>query len=156
MVAVDRATLVLFTMDAREFAVPVELVERILRPDALSDQEHVTFGGRSVRLIDLRRALDRSPVAPRTAVHRGERVIVFTVQGTWIAARVDRVLEVATIDASLIHAIPGDALTTLPPGARGRFSRQDNPVVVLDMVRVLRALFDRERAEQTAVAAEPT
>lgn len=151
-VAIDRATLVIFTMDDRAFAVPVELVERVLRPDALSDPHHVTFAGRQVRLIDLRRALDKSPSAPSSGTPRGERLVIFTVQGTWIAARVDGVSEVATVDASGIQPVAASDAAALPSGARGRFDRQGNAVIVLDMVRVLRALFDRERAESTLSA----
>lgn len=148
---VDRATFVIFTMDERVFAVPVELVERVLRLDAQIDHDHVLFAKRQVRLIDLRRALDRSPVAPATRGAMGERLIIFSVQDTWIAARVDSVLEVATIDASLVQPIAPAESATLPAGSRGRFSRQANVVIVLDMVRVLRALFDRERADRGSI-----
>lgn len=147
---VDRATFVIFSLHGQRFASPVESVERVLRnassgsaPSNGAAVTSVGHGGRRVPLIDLRAALG---LARAGSVDQSvERTLVFTVHGAWVAATVDAVYEVATIDASLVQPLAppsADTPAARPDAARGRFVRHDQEVLVLDMVRVVRAVYE--------------
>ncbi len=148
----DRATFLVFGFGEHRFAVPVESVERVLRVPSAGPEIPVSVehGGRAIRALDLRSVLaPDSEAAARAAL----RALVFTLQGAWAAAIVDTVLEVATVDVSVVQLMTSDGgwSTTTPvaPGARGYFVRHGHPVIVLDMLRVMRALFE---AQQRAAA----
>ena len=133
VVAIDRATFVIFSIGGHRFAVSVERVERVLRDDGAHDT--VTYAGRSVPVANLASALGLA-LAPSTR----SRVLIFSDGATWTAAAVDVVHEVATIDASAVASAAYDGSHTyLPIGARGVFTRQDQSVLVLDVTRALQA-----------------
>jgi chemotaxis signal transduction protein len=150
---VDRATFVLFSLGAHRFAAPVTLVERVLRArpanagsadadaadaDAADADLHIAYAGRQVPVLDLRLAFaDR---AARVSARDTRRLLIFSVQEVWIAAEVDDVQEVATIDASAVESLPVDVEHVV--GARGHFHRHGHEVIVLDMLRVVRAVYD--------------
>ena len=70
-------------------------------------------------------------------------MLVIAIQGGWLAVAVEAVHEVATVDASDITAVEkavdrtGPHDRPLPPGVRGRFVRQDDDVLVLDLARAV-------------------
>ena len=133
VVAIDRATFVIFSIGGHRFAVSVERVERVLRDDGAHDT--VTYAGRSVPVASLASALGLA-LAPSTR----SRVLIFSDGATWTAAAVDVVHEVVTIDASTVSPlVSDDAQTYLPIGARGVFTRQEQRVLVLDVTRALQA-----------------
>jgi chemotaxis signal transduction protein len=103
---------------------------------------HVAYGGRQVPLLDLRLAFGDASAVPSTVATR--RLLIFSVQEVWIAAEVDAVQEVATIDASAVEALAADVDHVV--GARGRFLRHGHEVTVLDMLRVVRAVYDAMRS----------
>jgi chemotaxis signal transduction protein len=128
---VDRATFVIFGVGAHRFAVPVESVERVLRPSA--SHHAVSYGGRSLPLSDLASALGLA-LAPSAR----SRLIVFNQDSRWVVAAVDAVFEVATVDASEVGPPAFDGSRTyLPVGTRGIFSRHGVAVLVLDVSRTL-------------------
>jgi len=132
-VAIDRATFVIFSIGGHRFAAPVERVERVLRVDAALPS--ATYGGQTLPLADLAASLGLAR-APSTLA----RVLVFSDGSSWVAAVVDVVHEVVTIDASLVAPLAcTDALTYVPLGARGVFSRLNEDVIVLDVTRALGA-----------------
>ena len=135
---VDRATFVLFSLGGERFAAPVEAVERVLRPCSLPVglTTTVAHAGRQVPLLDIRTTLGIAPSGDRSA---GARMLIFTVQQVWIAAEVDAVYEVATLDASLVNGMPAarDDGRPWPVGSRGLFTRHEQQVIVLDMARVM-------------------
>lgn len=167
--AIDRATFVIFSLGGQRYAAPAESVERVLRhaqseAHALSLVEH---NGRQVTVIDLRDVLqhasrelscDESGHAPpmggspppSRSMALGQRTLVFSVQDAWVAATVDAVYEVATIDATLVR--PVEAATAV---VRGRFVRHDHHVLVLDLLRVVRAVYvlTQHRADVASVGA---
>lgn len=131
VVAVDRATFVIFSIGGHRFGVSVERVERVVRAHFAHDS--VTYDGRSVPLADLASALGLA-LAPSIR----SRVLVFSSGQSWIAAAVDAVHEVATIDASMVAPLVYDGTRTyLPGGARGVFTRQEQTVLVLDVALAL-------------------
>lgn len=135
---IDRATFVLFSLGGERFATPVEVVERVLRPGSSQADltTTVTHAGRQVPLLNIRAALGIATPADRSA---GARTLVFTVQQVWVAAEVDAVYEVATLDASLVGGLPDSRSDgrPWPIGSRGLFTRHDQQVIVLDMARVM-------------------
>jgi chemotaxis signal transduction protein len=169
---IDRATFVCFTLASRRFAIAVESVERVLRvaaPDAAPDHGHVAHAGKSVPVVDLSRALALTDASPRSgdeapaspALHAARRTLIVTVHSAWIALVVQGVSEVATIDAALVQPLPAQvtdvwtdaSASRWPTGARGVFARHDHPVVVLDMARVMRTLFEMEQAARVCASA---
>lgn len=135
---VDRATFVLFSLGGERFAAPVEAVERVLRPGSLPAElmTTVAHAGRQVPLLDIRTALGIATSTDRSA---GARMLVFIVQQVWVAAEVDAVYEVATLDASLVRRLPAsrDDGRPWPVGSRGLFTRHEQQVIVLDMPSVM-------------------
>jgi len=141
--AVDRATLVTFTVGADTLAAPVETVERVLRfvdpsplpgmPDWLEGViEHRNV---MVPVIDLRKRFGRNSVATGATT----RLVVFNTQPDWLAAIVDAVTEVVTVDASSIA--PAPALVRGLSGAYllGMVTHKAQVMLVLDIARVLTA-----------------
>jgi len=144
---VDRATFVIFSLQGHRFAVPVESVERVLRGAPARDaaMTGVEHGGRRVPLINLRAVLGFVRASsPAIESHALERTLVFTVEGAWVACPVDAVYEVATIDASTVELLTPGAEDSVrrPAAARARFTRHEQEVLVLDIVRVVRAVYE--------------
>ena len=142
---VDRATFVIFSLQGQRFAAPVESVERVLRGAPASDavMASVEHSGRRVPLLDLRRALGIIGRIASTVRH--QRTLVFTVQGAWIACAVDAVYEVATIDASTVELFATTAThddSVRPDATRARFLRHEHEVLVLDIMRVVRSVYE--------------
>ncbi len=128
---IDRATFVVFSIGGHRFGVLVERVERVLRVDGVANA--VTYAGQSLALTDLASALGLA-LAPSIL----SRVLVFVEGERWVAAVVDAVHEVATIDAAMISPLAFDGSRTyLPVGARGVFTRHEQSVIVLDVGRAL-------------------
>jgi len=141
-VPVDRATLVVFSLGAQRFGVPVECVERVLRHEVSRDvadpadaPAHVSHGGRSVPVVTLAQALGVLDAGAMS------RVLVFNVQTVWVAALVGAVHEVATINAADVRAVSDESASVA--GARGCFTRHGQDVIVLDMLAVIRAVYER-------------
>jgi purine-binding chemotaxis protein CheW len=131
--AIDRATLVAFSIGDVMFAVPVESVERILRyavpsPSSGAGAPYVgtiDYRSKSLAVLDLRQKFGRSDLKTGEST----RTVVFNTQPEWIAAIVDGVSEVITVDAATI--------ATPEPGARGYLlgsvQYRDRKLLVLDI-----------------------
>ncbi len=132
--AIERATFVTFSLAGRRFAAAVEAVERVLRTGSAPSVRvtHVAYAGREVPLADLAAALGAEQ---ETTPHA--RVLIVTVPGGWIGVTVDQVHEIATVDASGITPIDHEHSAAAVPGVRGRFVRQDEETLVLDIARAL-------------------
>lgn len=138
---VDWATLVTFTVGDDLLAAPVEMVERILRGNALSVLPQlppfvdgvVTYGGRMVTVVDLRRRLGRTRLE-RSAT---TRVMVFAVGREWLAALVDSVQDVIRIDATSIAAPPSELRGLRGVYLLGVAERNGREVLILDMGKLL-------------------
>ncbi|MBL0171900.1 MAG: chemotaxis protein CheW [Gemmatimonadaceae bacterium] len=154
--AIDRATFVIFSLGGQRFAAPAEAVERVLRevPSGAGGQIVVEFGGRQVPALNLRQTLCEAAGVRTTGaagpphgepIALGQRTLVFSVRDVLVAAAVDAVYEVATIDAALVKPVnPETALQVVSSShvIRGQFVRHDHNVLVLDMLRVVRAVYD--------------
>jgi chemotaxis signal transduction protein len=163
---VDRATFVIFSVNGCRFAAAAESVERVLREVVEGSANPVVHHlGKQIPVIDFRQVLrDATPTAsvrtPASVGGMGQRTLVFSVRDVWVAATVDAVYEVATIDAAQVQPVESSTPqgTSGAAGAidvvRGCFVRHDQDVLVLDMLRVVRAVYEatQRAAEVTRIA----
>ena len=152
---VDRRQLVTFRVGADLYAADVFSVERVLRyqpPRAIPNVPAwldgvIDYGGRVVPVIDLRTRFDL-PVALN---REQSRILVFGVDEQRIAAIVDTVNEVATVDAAELEEPPAIFRGLARQYVRALVRRGDQVIVVLDIAQLLNA---RERIVlEQAVAA---
>ncbi len=141
---VDRATFVVFSIGGHRFGVAVERVERVLRVEGSSNA--VSYGDQRIALTELASALGLA-LAPSNL----SRVVVFVDGERLLAAVVDAVHEVVTIDAAIVAPLAFDgARACLPVGARGVFVRQEESVIVLDVGLALQASSRYMRLDHVA------
>lgn len=141
--AIDRATLVTFTVGADTLAAPVESVERVLRYAAPSPipampewlEGVISYRNVMVPVIDLRKRFGRDGAATGA----GTRIVVFSTQPDWLAAIVDAVTEVVTVDASTIAPPPPLVRGLSGAYLLGMVKHKDQVVLVLDAAKVLSA-----------------
>lgn len=146
-VVVERATFVVVMLGADRVALPVELVERIVRPsrDALT----VSFQGQILPVLDiatpLHRVLGQGDAALRRVVVLRDDTAATPhhERAPWCAVPVDAVLEVCAVETALIAPLASDAPDAMHRCARATFERQAMPVLVIDP-RTL--LMDRHSA----------
>ncbi|MEO7362111.1 MAG: chemotaxis protein CheW [Gemmatimonadaceae bacterium] len=141
--AVDRATLVTFTVGRDTLAAPVESVERVLRyvapspipgmPDWLEGV--ISYRNVMLPVIDLRKRFGRSGATSGV----GTRIVVFNTQPEWLAAIVDAVTEVVTVDASTIAPPPPLVRGLSGAYLLGMVKHREQVVLVLDAAKVLSA-----------------
>ena len=95
----------------------------------------IEYRGAMVPVIDLRRRFGRE----RLTTSATTRVVVFNTQPDWLAAVVDAVTEVVTVNAASI--VPPPALVRGLSGAylMGMVKHRDQVVLVLDVWKVLTA-----------------
>ena len=155
--SIERATFVTFSLGGRRFAAPVETVERVLRWTAVkqaclgrgdSDSTtHVPHAGRDVPFVDL--AAHLALVYEPSSM---SRVLVLGMPTGWLAAVVDAVHEIATVDAASIKLV-GRAVAdqgkagrepdgSMPHGVRGIFMRHGHGTMVIDIARALGLRFN--------------
>jgi purine-binding chemotaxis protein CheW len=161
MNATDRQQIVTFRLGEDLFAADVHDVERVLRhaqprgipnvPDWIEGV--IDYRGRVVPVIDLRKRFELADAAITPAT----RILVLAVEGEWVGAVVDAVLEVTTVAAAdvaappkLFHGLAGEYL-------RGVVRRKEGLVVLLDVVRILstndRLVLERAATEGATEAA---
>lgn len=141
--AIDRATLVTFTVGADTLAAPVENVERVLRYVAPSPipampqwlEGVISYRNVMVPVIDLRKRFGRD----NAATGAGTRIVVFNTQPEWLAAIVDAVTEVVTVDASTIAPPPPLVRGLSGAYLLGMVKHKEQVVLVLDAAKVLTA-----------------
>ena len=96
------------------------------------------YGGRAVPVIDLRTRFD----LPIATAREQARILIFTTGEEWIAAAVDAVDEVATIDARELEESPPIFRGLARQYLRALVRRGNQVIVVLDVAQLLNA---RER-----------
>ena len=143
MTAAAPAQVVTFRLGDDLFAADIASVERVLRhqaPRPVPKLPHwivgvVDYRGRVVPVIDLRERFE----LPHADVTPATRILVFTVEGHWVAAVVDAVVEVT--------ALSGAELAPPPPLFRGLAAeylcgiarRGERLIVYLNVARILTA-----------------
>jgi purine-binding chemotaxis protein CheW len=152
----DVSQIVTFRLGDDLFAADIFSVERVLRyrdptsiPNVPSWIEGVIdYQGRVVPVISLRRRFELEEALPAAET----RILVLTVDGEWIAAIVDAVLDVSALDAA--SASPPPALFRGLAGEylRGVVRRGDRLVIFLDVPRLLST---NERLALAAASPEP-
>jgi purine-binding chemotaxis protein CheW len=154
---VERAQLVTFRVGNDRYAADVFAVERVLRwtqprpiPNVPAWLDGVIdHGGRSVPVIDLRSRFD----LPAATSREHARILVFTVGDGAIAATVDAVDEVATVNKSDLQDPPELFRGLARQYLRALLRRGDEVTVVLDVAQLLnsreRIVLDQAMAETT-------
>jgi purine-binding chemotaxis protein CheW len=153
--APDRAQIVTFRLGDDLFAADIFAVERVLRYEAPTPIPNVPdwiagvldYRGRVVPVLDLRR---RFEMPPRAAVAE-TRTLVFVAHGQWIAAIVDAVLEVASVDPTRLSPPPPLFRGLAGEYLRGLVRHGSRLIIYLDVSRLL-STTDRVQIER---AAEP-
>ena len=156
MTTAELSQIVTFRLGDDLFAADIYSVERVLRWQAPTPIPNVPdwiegvidYQGRVVPVISLRQRFE----LPAREVASETRILVLNAGGEWIAATVDAVLEVASLEAGgvqppppLFRGIAGEYL-------KGIARRGDKLVIFLDVERLL-STTDRLRLE--AQSAEP-
>jgi purine-binding chemotaxis protein CheW len=155
--APPRVQLVVFRVGGESYAVDVFAVERVLRyetprpiPNVPAWLEGVMdYGGRVVPVIDLRTRFDL-PLADDRA---NARIVVFVTGDERVAATVDAVDEVATVDAAAMEEPPPIFRGLARQYVRALVRRGDEVTVVLDAAQLLnsreRIVLDQAMTEMT-------
>jgi purine-binding chemotaxis protein CheW len=154
---VERAQLVTFRVGSDRYAADVFSVERVLRwsqprpiPNVPAWLDGVIeHAGRSVPVIDLRSRFD----LPAAASRENARILVFTVGDAAIAATVDAVDEVATVNKTDLEDPPEIFRGLARQYVRALLRRNGDVTVVLDVTQLLnsreRIVLDQALAEKS-------
>lgn len=155
--AAERSQLVMFRVGRDRYAVDVFSVERVLRyqkprpiPNVPAWLDGVIdYGGQAVPVIDLRTRFD----LPASTDADHARILVFTLGDERIAATVDAVDEIATVDAAALEEPPAIVNGLARQYLRALLRRDDEVTVVLDIAQLLNS---RERIVLEKAMAEAT
>jgi purine-binding chemotaxis protein CheW len=139
------------------FAADIFSVERVLRHQPPTPVRNlppwiegvVDYRGRVVPVIDLRKRFELPP----RAVGGDTRILVFNVDGSWVAAVVDAVVEVAALTAAELSAPPPLFRGLAAEYICGIARRGGQLVVHLDVARILTATERLVLAEAAAAHA---
>ena len=143
MTTQEKTQIVTFRLGEDLFAADIFSVERVLRyreptpvPNAPPWLEGVTdYQSRVLPVVNLR-ARFGLPVTPAVSE---TRMLVLSTEGTWVAAVVDAVLDVSTLDASKLAPPPPIFRGLAGEYLRGIVRRDDRLVILLDVARLLTA-----------------
>jgi purine-binding chemotaxis protein CheW len=141
MTAQHSAQIVTFRLGDDLFAADIFSVERVLRYQAPTPIPNVPdwiagvldYRGRVVPVLDLRRRFG----LPTREVVGETRTLVFVANGQWIAAIVDAVLEVASVDPSKLAPPPPLFRGLAGEYLRGLVRHGSRLIVYLDVGRLL-------------------
>jgi len=143
MNAPDKTQIVTFRLGEDLFAADIFSVERVLRyreptsvPISPPWLEGVTeYQSRVVPVVNMR-ARFGLPVIPAVSE---TRMLVLSTDGTWVAAVVDAVLDVSTLDPSKLAPPPPIFRGLAGEYLQGIVRRDDRLVILLDVARILTA-----------------
>jgi purine-binding chemotaxis protein CheW len=141
MNSADVMKVVTFRLGDDLFAADIADVERVLRyqpPTSIPDlpdwmEGVIEYQKRVVPVIDLRRRFDLPPADQRDTA----RIIVCNAKGEWIAAIVDAVLEVTSLDPATVAPPPPLFRGLAGEYVRGIVRRKDRLIIFLDVARLL-------------------
>jgi purine-binding chemotaxis protein CheW len=147
--------IVTFRLGDELFAADIFSVERVLRYTVPTPVPNVPewiegvidYQGRVVPVINLRRRFEMS-IAP---VASDARILVLTVDGEWVAATVDGVLDVSALDPSRLAPPPPLFKGLAASYVRGVVRRGERLVVFLDVPQLFateeRIVLDKSSEE---------
>jgi len=132
--------IVTFRLGDELFAADIFSVERVLRytpptpvPNVPEWVEGVIdYQGRVVPVVNLRRRFE----LPEPPVGSDARILVMTLDGEWVAATVDGVLDVSALDAGRLSPPPALFRGLAASFLRGIVRRGERLVVFLDVTRL--------------------
>ena len=132
--------IVTFRLGDELFAADIFSVERVLRytpPTAVPNvpawvEGVIDYQGRVVPVVNLRRRFE----LPDAPVGSDARILVMTLDGEWVAATVDGVLDVSALDAGRLAPPPSLFRGLAASFVRGIVRRGERLVVFLDVTRL--------------------
>ena len=159
MSTAEATKVVTFKLGDDVFAADIFSVERVLRyqpPAAVPDVPDwiagvIDYQQAVVPVIDLRLRFGLPPARSR----EGARILVCSADGHWIAAIVDAVLEVTTVDAASVSPPPPLFRGLAAEYLRGIVRRSDRLIIFLDVARLLTASERLALGRATGDATEP-
>lgn len=133
--------LVTFRLGDDLFAADIFSVERVLRYQAPTPVPNVPewlagvieYQKRVVPVIDLRQRFEMEPRAPDNHT----RTLIFTAAAEWVAAVVDAVVEVVTVDGAQVAPPPELFRGLSAEFLKGVVRRGERLIVFLDVARLL-------------------
>ncbi len=139
----DNKQVVTFCLGDDRFAADIEAVERVLRyerPTPIPQLPEWAVGvleyrERVVPVIDLRRRFGMAPAE----ICQQTRILVFQLESGWVGATVDAVLEVATIDPSVVTEPPPLFRGLSADYIKGLVKRETRLLIHLNVSRILTA-----------------
>jgi len=129
---VERSTFVIVELRGERFALPVELVERVVRMPA--GLRHVRVADQDLALIETGSLLGLAPAAGKAGP---TRTLIVRDRSHWWALEVDAVIEVCAVETATITPCPADASGTRRGARVATFERPGQTIVVLDLLRLL-------------------
>ena len=149
----DTSKIVTFRLGDDLFAADIYSVERVLRYQTPTVVPNVPpwiegvleYQARVVPVVNLRRRFEM----PAAAAAAQTRILVFNAGGEWVAAVVDAVLEVASLDPASLQPPPPLFRGLSGEYLRGIVRRGDRLVIMLDVGRPLSS------ADRLALEAAP-
>jgi purine-binding chemotaxis protein CheW len=141
MTTTQLSQIVTFRLGDDLFAADIYAVERVLRHQAPTPVPNVPewiegvidYQTRVVPVINLRRRFE----LPDAPVGSETRILVFNAEGEWIAAVVDAVLDVSTLDPSKVSPPPPLFRGLAAEYLRGIVRRRERLVIFLDVPRLM-------------------
>jgi purine-binding chemotaxis protein CheW len=132
---------VTFALASETYALPVEAVQEILRPGAITRVPHApapvrgitNLRGRVLAVVDLRVRLGLPPAEP----DERSRILVVASRERTLGLLVDGARQVLKLLPSAVQPPPADILTARSDFLRGVYHLADELVVLLDVERVL-------------------
>lgn len=132
--------IVTFRLGDELFAADIFAVERVLRYSTPTPVPNVPtwiegvieYQGRVVPVINLRKRFE----LPDAPVPADARILVLSVDGEWVAATVDGVLDVSTLDPTRLAPPPALFRGLAASYLRGVVRRGERLVIFLDVARL--------------------
>lgn len=153
----DQLQLVAFRLDAEEYAIPIEMVESIIKLGPLTSvpgsptfvRGVMNLRGRIMSVIDLRQRFGM----PAEADQPDGRILVVQYADTTIGILVDSVSEVFNLDEMDFQPPPPEVGNGAVGGVDGIIHAEDRLIVLLNVESILRATPDLESIADLAPAA---
>jgi purine-binding chemotaxis protein CheW len=144
----DQLQLVAFRLGAEDYAIPIDMVESIIKLGSLTtvpgSPPHVrgvmNLRGRVMSVVDLRQRFNMPPAEDQS----DGRILVVQYADSTIGLLVDSVSEVFTLDDNQFQQPPAELGNGLVGGVDGIIHSDDRLIVLLNVEAILNATADAD------------
>lgn len=148
----DQLQLVAFKLGAEDYAIPIEMVESIIKVGELTSvpgsPAHVrgvmNLRGRVISVVDLRERFGMPPVEGEP----DERILVVQYAEATLGLLVDSVSEVFTLDEDQFQAPPAEVGNGAVGGVDGIIHSGDRLIVLLNVEAILGSTSDPDTTSE--------